>query len=401
MANVSKQHALLAFAVLPLQLFCFENDRRVRIALALETTLALAKFESKNILSAIICRTLLLLCKIFKASFEATINHMSFTFLKTRFVKALTRAQEPLKSILERSMLLDGKLLDKINGSRSTLPSLNTAEYQVFSQWGEDGIIAWLVDQLDGIPCSFVEFGVEDYQESNTRYLLQSRNWQGLVIDGFQKNINYIRNQEYYWRNDLTAICAFIDRNNINSLFLENGFKGEVGLLSIDIDGNDFWVWQAIEVVSPVIVVCEYNAVLGDKLSLSVPYKSDFQRTLEHYSNLYFGASIRAMIRLGLDKGYTFIGTTSSGCNAFFIRNDYASRIMSRLERVLMFPSKIREARDQAGVLKYTSSIERIKIINNLPFIDINSGKCALLFQHGFLHSNLWADCKPVELKKG
>ena len=326
---------------------------------------------------------------------------MSFTFLKTRFVKALTRAQEPLKSILERSMLLDGKLLDKINGSRSTLPSLNTAEYQVFSQWGEDGIIAWLVDQLDGIPCSFVEFGVEDYQESNTRYLLQSRNWQGLVIDGFQKNINYIRNQEYYWRNDLTAICAFIDRNNINSLFLENGFKGEVGLLSIDIDGNDFWVWQAIEVVSPVIVVCEYNAVLGDKLSLSVPYKSDFQRTLEHYSNLYFGASIRAMIRLGLDKGYTFIGTTSSGCNAFFIRNDYASRIMSRLERVLMFPSKIREARDQAGVLKYTSSIERIKIINNLPFIDINSGKCALLFQHGFLHSNLWADCKPVELKKG
>ena len=326
---------------------------------------------------------------------------MSLTFFKTSFVKALTRAQEPLKSILERSMLLDAKLLDRINGSGSTLPSLNTAEYQVFSQWGEDGIIAWLVDQLDGIPCSFVEFGVGDYQESNTRYLLQSRNWQGLIIDGLKKNINFIRNQEYYWRNDLTAICAFIDRNNINSLLLENGFKGEVGLLSIDIDGNDFWVWQAIEVVSPVIVVCEYNAVLGDKISLSVPYKSDFQRTVEHYSNLYFGASIRAMIQLGLDKGYTFIGTTSSGCNAFFIRNDYASRIMSRLERVLMFPSKIREARDQTGVLKYTSSIERTKIISNLTFMDINSGKCALLFKYGILHSNLWTSGKPIESKKG
>ncbi|MBC2770601.1 hypothetical protein [Pusillimonas minor] len=316
--------------------------------------------------------------------------------MKTRIVRALMRAQAPSKEMLERSMLLHASLLDNANLSKPVLRSLHAAEYRVFSQWGEDGIVAWLVEQLEGIPRSFVEFGVEDYQESNTRYLLQSRNWRGLVIDGSSENVAEIRRQDFCWRHELTTVCAFIDRDNINALIGNNGFKGDIGLLSVDIDGNDYWVWQAIDVISPAIVVCEYNAVLGDRLALTVPYKSDFRRSVAHHSCLYFGASIRAMIQLGEQKRYTFVGTTSTGCNAFFVRNDYAPRITSRLDYVSMFPSSIREARDQTGALQYTSGTERADVIAGLPFVEVETGHITTLAAHRMLYSPAWAAGNPV-----
>src|ERR1019366_6949647 len=89
-------------------------------------------------------------------------------------------------------------------------------------------------------------FGVEDYREANTRFLLINRNWKGLVMDGGLQNMKRVREEEIYWRHDLTAICAFIARNNINRLIAQNGFSGPVGVLSIDIDGNDYWIRESI-----------------------------------------------------------------------------------------------------------------------------------------------------------
>jgi hypothetical protein len=315
--------------------------------------------------------------------------------IKGRIVRALMRGQAPLKEALERSMLLNAKLLDQASLSRSTLSSLHDAEYQVFSQWGEDGIIAWLVAQMEDIPHSFVEFGVENYQEANTRHLLQSRNWRGLVIDGSVENVAGIRHQVFYWRHELSAVAAFIDRDNINTLIGDSGFKGEIGLLSVDIDGNDYWVWQAIDVVNPAIVICEYNAVLGDRLALTVPYQSDFQRAVAHHSCLYFGASIQALIQLAERKGYTFVGTTSTGCNAFFVRNDYAARLLGKLERISMFPSRVREARDGSGALQYISGEQRAQLIAHLPFVDIETGNTVTLAEAGTLCSPDWASGAP------
>jgi hypothetical protein len=312
--------------------------------------------------------------------------------LKARIIKALMQGQAPLKDLLERGLILDAKLLDNANLARTSLHSLHDAEYRVFSQWGEDGIIAWLTEQLDGIPRSFVEFGVENYQESNTRHLLQSRNWRGLVIDGSPENVANICKQDFYWRHELSAVCEFIDRDNINTLIAENGFKDEIGLLSVDIDGNDYWIWEAIDVVNPVIVVCEYNAVLGDRFALTVPYKPDFQRSAAHHSNLYFGASIQALIRLATKKGYTFIGSTSTGCNAFFVRVDHVSRIMPKLARVSMFPSSVREARDQNGLLRYISGTERAFVIAEMPFVNIESGTTDTLKTFGTLYSSEWSE---------
>jgi hypothetical protein len=254
-----------------------------------------------------------------------------------------------------------------------------------------------LINRLPDINHSFVEFGVQNYRESNTRLLLMSNNWRGLVIDGSMSHIEDIRSQNIYWRHDIEAKCAFIDRDNINSLMAESGFKGEIGLLSIDIDGNDYWVWQAIEVVSPVFVVCEYNAVLGDLLPLTIPYEADFYRTRAHHSNLYFGASIRALVQLGESKGYVFIGTTSTGCNAFFVRRDHASIIKSELEKTLAYPSSVRESRDPKGRLTYVGGEERQKLIGHLPFVEPESGICRDLASWGEVSSDRWKQGKGVE----
>jgi hypothetical protein len=297
----------------------------------------------------------------------------------------------------ERNLLLQAKwFAAQRRGTR--ISRLQNAEFRVFSQWGEDGIIDWLISRVPDIKKSFVEFGVQNYRESNTRYLLVEHNWRGLVIDGSMIHIEDIRSQDIYWRHDLQAKCAFIDRDNINNLIAESGLIGEIGLLSVDIDGNDYWVWQAIEVVSPTIVVCEFNAVLGDTLHLTIPYSADFYRTRSHYSNLYFGASIRALVQLGEAKGYVFVGTTSTGCNAFFVRRDHASNITSELDEVMAFPSSVREGRDANGKLTFVGGEARQKVIGQLPFVDPVSGKILDLASWGQLSSSAWRHGAGVRL---
>lgn len=188
----------------------------------------------------------------------------------------------------------------------------------------------------------------------------------------------------------MIAKCAFIDRDNVNQLISDSGFSGDIGLLSVDIDGNDYWVWQAMDVVNPAIVVCEYNAVFGDLRQLSVPYQADFQRTHAHHSNLYFGASLPALVRLARDKGYSFVGTTSTGCNAFFVRNDYASLILNALEEISAFPSSVRESRDEMGHLTFVSGADRPKLIQSLPLVDLETNLPTTLTDCGEIYSAKW-----------
>jgi hypothetical protein len=254
-----------------------------------------------------------------------------------------------------------------------------------------------MVGMLPNIPRIFVEFGVVDYLEANTRLLLQMQNWRGLVIDGSADNVLAIKRQDISWRHDLTTKCAFIDCGNINSLMTDAGFQGEIGLLSIDIDGNDYWVWKAIDTVNPVIVLSEYNAVLGDLHELTVPYRADFDRSRAHYSNQYFGASIRALAALAKSKGYTFVGTTSTGCNAFFVRNDAAPVILSALDGVWAFPSSVREGRNPDGSLSLTSGIQRKEVIRDLPLVDTGRDAVTKLSVLPEIYSREWLAGKKCQ----
>ena len=200
------------------------------------------------------------------------------------------------------------------------LNNLDDLSLSVFSQFNEDAIIQFLVKNLNIKNESFVEFGVENYEEANTRLLLEKDNWSGLVIDSSENNINYIKSQNYFWRHNLTALSHFISAENINEILKENNLKGEIGVLSIDTDGNDFWIWKEISQIKPVILVIEYNAKLGSEKSLSIKYNSNFRRASSGLDKLIYGASLKALEKISEEKGYSLVCTNKNGNNAFFVR---------------------------------------------------------------------------------
>jgi hypothetical protein len=246
------------------------------------------------------------------------------------------------------------------------------AEYRVFSQWGEDGILDWLVSRVPIARERFVEFGVEDYTEANTRFLLGNRNWSGLIFDGDPANIAAIRARSLYWQHDLAAEAAFITRENINGLLKMHGMQGDIGLLSIDIDGNDYWVWQAIEAVSPRIVVVEYNSRLGAARAVTVPYREDFDRRRMHHSMIYYGASLRALWKLGREKGYQLVCCNRNGNNAFFVRADVlpAGLRPASVEEAFV-RAKFREARDALGNLSFMDAESEERLLATLEWVEV------------------------------
>lgn len=290
----------------------------------------------------------------------------------------------------EIHLVLLSKILSRDNHNKQIIKSINEVEFKVYSQWGEDGIIDWLVNMIPDLPKTFIEFGVETYNESNTRLLLLNHNWSGLVIDGSLENINNITKQNIYWRHNLKAIHSFIDINNIEELINSSNFGSKIGILSIDIDGNDYWIWNKIQITKPVIVICEYNAVFGDLYSITVPYDSKFQRTQYSNTNLYFGASIQALISLAEMKGYEFIGTNSNGCNAFFVDKDYSNVVTGKISNKYLFPSKFREARNEKNELLFISDVERLQLINHLDIYNLDSNKVEKIKDLKDMYSKNW-----------
>lgn len=256
--------------------------------------------------------------------------------------------------------------------SLSKSKNIQDYEYKVFSQWGEDGIIQYLINKVNVPKPVFVEFGVENYLESNTRYLLTNNNWSGLVLDGSSDNVEAIKNHDLYWRYNLKAEQSFIDRKNINGLLTKNGINGEIGLLSIDIDGNDYWVWESINVINPAIVIVEYNSRLGDTKAITVPYKKDFERSRAHHSMIYFGASLPAFTKLGNKKGYDLVGCNSTGVNAFFVRKDLRPKSIPKLTAKSAYVrAKFREARGEDGKMAYLTQEQEQKLLEKLTFVKV------------------------------
>ncbi|UCC57509.1 MAG: hypothetical protein JSU75_08035 [Gammaproteobacteria bacterium] len=276
----------------------------------------------------------------------------------------------------EQQSLMLGRLLSENIRARKRITSLNEVEFKVFSQWGDDGIIQWLANNLDFPNKTFVEFGVENYRESNTRFLMMNNNWSGLVMDGSESNVSQIINSEYYWKYTLSAKSAFIDKDNINNLLSSSELHEDVGILHIDLDGNDYWIWKEIRAISPIVVIMEYNSVFGIDRSITIPYEKDFYRTKAHYSNMYYGASLRALHQLSTEKGYSFIGCNSAGNNAYFVRkdklNDSVREISLENGYVL---SRFRDSRNEKGELTYLTDQNRLEAIRGMPVLNIETNK--------------------------
>jgi hypothetical protein len=283
----------------------------------------------------------------------------------------------PLMFIAGQSASLEVRRIENVS-------SLADIEFRVTSQFGEDGIIEWLIHRLDIEAQKFVEIGASDYNEANTRFLLENRNWRGLLIDANPK-IRELQASPLWWRHDISAIESFVSAENVNQLIESANFRGEIGLLSLDIDGMDFWIWRAIAVIDPIVVVCEYNGVFGDTLPIVVPYDSAFDRTRAHPSNIYWGASIRALEKLAVEKGYRLVGTNRTGHNAFFVRQDYLTRLDGRIANRSPRVSLLRTPRSG-----FIGGLRRLEAISSMPVIDLRDGRKRQLSELQPVYSDAW-----------
>jgi len=296
-----------------------------------------------------------------------------YHFIKKIIAFVLSKKKLKLVSSaeLEAQKLMLGKLL---SNQLKTLPIQNfhETEFKVFSQWGDDGIIQYLIQNISIQDKKFIEFGVENYTEAVTRFLLINNNWSGLVMDGSAENIHFIRQDPIYFLYDIRAESHFITKENIENLLKKYHFNQKIGLLHIDIDGNDYHVWKAIS-FSPEIVIVEYNAIFGAERAITIPYDPQFYRTEKHPSNLYFGASLSALNHLAQEKNYALIGCTSAGNNAFFIRKDKLKEcpFPEKTPLEAFVPIKSREHRDSAGNLTFTPPEIALQEIRGLPVLNI------------------------------
>jgi hypothetical protein len=207
--------------------------------------------------------------------------------------------------------------------------AFNRSECRVYSQNGEDGILLYLFSRIGTTDRRFIEFGIGDGSECNTANLATAFGWRGLLMEADPDLA--VRAREFFATrptlrsSGVRVEHARVEPETIDVLVRGFGIEGELDLLSIDIDGNDYWVWRATEAVSARVVVIEYNASFGPTRSVTVPYRPGFNRYVGHVSGFYHGASLRALSRLAKQKGYVLAGCDSRGTNAFFVRQDSAA----------------------------------------------------------------------------
>lgn len=224
----------------------------------------------------------------------------------------------------------------------NTLPGVSDTGFRVFSQFEEDGKLLFIFSVIGMTHKTFVEIGSDDGINSNSANLVFNFGWHGLFVDGNQRSIN--RGRKFYaryphpWFYQPKFTCSMVKRENINQIISEAGLSGEIGLLSIDIDGNDYWVWDAITVVQPQVVIIETHNEFGFE-DIVVPYDPNYFYPGKH--PIYHGASPVAMTKLARQKGYRLVGANELGFNFIFVKNGIADQYLPEVsvESVLQHPS--------------------------------------------------------------
>ena len=229
----------------------------------------------------------------------------------------------PIQAIEQKVL----SVLYKQNYDSKSLPlSFKDAGFRVHSQNEEDGILLLIFSLIGTTNKKCVEICAGNGIECNTANLIINHRWIGLLCDGSETNVQkakqfYSTNQDTkYW--PPTIVKEWITKGNVNKVIQENGFAGEIDLLSLDIDGIDYWLWEEISSASPRVVVLEFNHLWGPNASMTVPYRDDFEAEFTQYGSDYAGASLKAFVKLNRKKDYRLVGTNAIATNAFFVRND-------------------------------------------------------------------------------
>lgn len=242
---------------------------------------------------------------------------------------------------------------------------LERYEYSLSSQNGEDGILRHLFDEIGFRSKRFLEFGF-GATENNSLRLVMKEGFGGVFIDGSDVAVaSFNEAARAVGVTNVNAIKAFLTLENLETIIQRSGLPEEIDLLSIDVDGNDYWFWENITCISPRVVVIEFNASLGPNLSLTIPYDPNFSRHAKHASGFYAGASLTALERLGKKKGYGLVGCDSKGVNAFFVRNDCLTPNTTVVSAQLAY--RPHRSRLERGL----SLEEQHRIIKDMPYVEI------------------------------
>jgi hypothetical protein len=250
-------------------------------------------------------------------------------------VRELQRELANLKSttlgVSRENQLLLMLAYQRQKAAGEALPSLNDVEFRTFSQNGEDGIIWYIFSLIGALRKTSVEICAGNGMQCNTSNLIVNHGWTGLLFDGDQEHVKsgtaFFREHPDTFTFPPRFVHAWLDADNVNQLISDQGFTGEIDLLSLDIDGIDYWLWNALTVVRPRVVVAEIQAIWGDTRSVTVPYRADFRTEYVGGFGVYSGASLPAFVKLGRTKGYRLVGTQRYGFNAFFMRDDVGQDI--------------------------------------------------------------------------
>lgn len=212
--------------------------------------------------------------------------------------------------------------------SRGIIPKLSEVGFRCHSQFEEDGILLFIFALIGTTNKTVVEICAGDGLQCMSTNLIINHGWWGYLFDGNERNVEI--GQAFFHKAQDTFLYpprfthAWITAENVNHLITQSGITGDIDLLSLDIDGMDYWVWQAIECIRPRVVVCETHNVIGPDDAFTIPYHPDFVITTPDYHS----ASLAAMTKLAEEKGYRLVGTHRYGFNAFFILNEIAPDIL-------------------------------------------------------------------------
>ena len=272
------------------------------------------------------------------------------------------------------------------------IKKLFEVDYKIFSQNGEDGILDYLLYQLGIQKPKFLEIGVGDYSECNTRFIFERCSSKGTIIDSLYNLEEKVKKNVLLWKGELNIINKNINSENILKILNEYDTLNQLDLFSLDIDGIDYWILEKMPQNFSKIVVLEYNPSFGAELEITVPNIDNFNRTQYHYSNLCFGMSLKAAINLMDKKNFYFVGTNLFRNNAFFVSKDFIKeKFFKDLEVNDLYSSidaNFTENRDVSGNLNYLKSKKRIEKILDCEVVDLSNYKNEIVTLKSLLLKN-------------
>lgn len=204
----------------------------------------------------------------------------------------------------------------------SLLPlSFEDVGFRKFSQFDEDGILLYIFSKIGAKSRRVLEMCAGIGRECMATNLIVNHGWEGLLFEGDAKNVasalNFFRNNNDSFSIPPKVVQAWLTAETLNEAVRSNGFEGDIDLFSLDVDGNDYWFWKALDVVSPRVCVIETNSCIPTAMSVTSPYDPNFRM-----NSAFHSASLGAIVKLGKEKGYRLIGTNRAGFNVFMMRND-------------------------------------------------------------------------------